>query len=173
MLASEEDIEEFDYVGDGFLKKKQIEYLLCGDSGLSNNQIRQHRYQIRNGLQGALIDFGYLDALQDKDLAMALGPLARLLGAQGANSDVNDKDLIETMSSQENSNSNEDYKKGGLMYSGLVDFIGLLVYVLSDERARQLIEEGVNVGYLRYLRHSEGLEVSEYKPISVKMEYDA
>lgn len=156
-MSSERD--EVEQPGGGFLKQKQWEYLVFGEEDLSNTQVRQHRYNIRKNLQNTLIDFESLPILPDRDLLMALAPLAGYFGIRGV---TEDPKMANSALQQWNIDQRhfEDPEKGARMFSGLTDFLGLFRYLLGPRIYAQLVGTGLKIGSAQYT-HLTGEDTGE------------
>ncbi len=144
-MVQSEDAPEIP--GRSFLTPKQREYLETGGEDLSNAQKRQHRYQIRQNVISALMDFQLLWGLDDDDLFKTMKPLNAVQGVDLDETAVQDVD--ETLDYDE-----EDRKHGEEMYSGLVNLLAVFAYTHTPAHTVALAERGLNLASVSY-----GLEI--------------
>lgn len=136
--------------GGGFLTETRWDYLKNGGQGRSDNQIRGYRYEIRKGMQNAIIDFSSVLELDPQDIARALFPLATQFGAVEFYADSEDGTggFGQILYPKEKDIDKEVVKKGEEMYGGVVDLFTMLFFTLRPSWVVKLLSWGLIQSYI-------------------------
>lgn len=130
-----------------FLTDSNRDYLF-GKKEYSDSAARQHRYQIRQNLKSALIDFQLLWELDDPDLIRAVRPMAEPLRVDKIDSRAieTEPDLGEIELSDLD---HDDTVIGREMLEGLEKFVALFTYIFGPEDFGKILERGMNKGSIQ------------------------
>lgn len=137
-----------DLPGRSFLTKSNREFLLSDPEEYSANERRQHRYQIRQNLKSAIMDFSLLWRLNDADIIRAMGPLAGPLQSKKIDQKAVEQDPILGDIDLEEIAEDEQIA-GEMMSSGLMDFFALFSYLFDPDIYTVLADRGLKKGIAR------------------------
>lgn len=158
-----------DRPGRGWLTDSNRNYL-TNPSEYSGSSKRQHRYQIRQNFQSALMDFGLLWELDDHDLIRALKPLSVPFDIDEIHEDA--VDLDPSLADVDLDDiDDEEAAIGYEMFNGLQDLLAVFAYWYGPARAGTLLEQAVNKAAAYDSLH-QGIESPLYEVSLTQVDMD-
>jgi len=144
----EADTEGLEIKGRSFLTDSQRQFAVSDEKGeYSASQTRQHRYNIRQNLQAALVDLSVLWQLRERDEYLAFAPLSKCYGVS---------EIAETADASELGDINiddADAQVGQAMHQGIIALLahyaiyygaGALEETVQDALDAAVAQESVN-----------------------------